>query len=221
MMARIACAIINRFSPVLFADNDHCDKLLEKIESHFVEQNTVQQLIRNFDLERRINWKKSTATDVANFLRLPQDNVQNITLGPYMICMGKRYNVRHLMKSDLFEVLFHKDHDNLIRVKLLSRFRRAMIHTLWEKYGTKANVPYIENIKWYFCLCQQLAITLGPCSHVAAVLLYLFHEIRLPRHPVRENCWQILNAAERLVCGENEIENSDSSRIFDTNSQCT
>lgn len=100
-------------------------------------------------------------------------------------------------------MLLNKHTDDIVLVKLQSRFRSPLEHHVFVKFEPAVNGDTSGKILGHFCKCQQGARTLGACSNITAVLWYLGyarHE-NLPCS-TRNYCDVLLDAAERTAAEE-------------------
>lgn len=200
-LVRISCALINKFGKPILVESEKHEMILQQVEERVEMHNLMEDKVKEFDLKKNAKWRKASASTVVGFPRLSESDVKKITLGPYQIAKGERYIERDLKADPSYTVMVHKEMDGIIRVKLQSRFRRAITHNVWIEYKDDAFREPASRILGYFCYCEQGARNLGCCAHVAAVLLHLGRDIRDPPKPKnrRVGTFLLLDAAEAAI----------------------
>ncbi len=222
-IVRIACALINKFGKPLLVESDKHLKILKEVEDRLEMPNLMADKVKEFELKKNKKWTKATSGEVIGFPRLSEADIWQISLGPYQIQKGQRYTERDLKLDPLYRVLIHKEQDGLIRVKLQSKYRRAVTHNLWVEFCDDPMREPAKRILGYFCYCEQGARNLGCCAHVAAVLLYLGRDAYDPQpQPKRRlGSFLLLDAAEAVCRREarQASDGSDASHVEETESQ--
>ncbi|CAL8083599.1 unnamed protein product [Orchesella dallaii] len=169
---RIACALINAFSPPLSVNKDWHRMLLDKVD----ERMNLNNELRNAIEAKQINlsylkWSKVGSDSLTEFPVLSENDIFEITLGVYQINNAKFYAKRHLEEDPSFQLYFYKENDSIIRAKIHSRFHNGQHHLLWIKLDNtaegRARIPY------YYCKCKVGARDVGCCSHITVVIWYL------------------------------------------------
>ncbi len=211
-VVRIACALINKFGKPLLIESEKHQKILKEVESRLEMPNLMADKVKEFELKKNKKWMKATSGEVIGFPRLSEDDIWQISLGPYQIKKGQRYTERDLKLDPLYRVLIHKEQDGLVRIKLQSKYRRAVTHNLWVEFCDDPKREPANRILGYFCYCEQGARNLGCCAHVAAVLLYLGRDAYDPQpQPKRRlGSFLLLDAAE-AVCRREARQAGDGS----------
>lgn len=210
-IVRVSCAILNKFGKLLLVESEKHQVLLEQVEARIDMGNLLQDKVDEFQLKRNIKWKKASAATVVGFPQLSEQDVQEITLGPYQMNQGERYIERDMKLDPLYTVYIHKEEVGIIRMKLKSRFRRAVTHNLWIEYNDDASRKPSSRILGWYCCCEQGARNLGCCSHVASVLLHLGRDIHeTPRERKRRvGCFLLLDSAEAAIRREAQLAPED------------
>ncbi|CAC5410204.1 unnamed protein product [Mytilus coruscus] len=113
---------------------------------------------------RSSSWCKIDAASV-DFPSITED-LRNLTLGVYQIKLAKSYVAEHVTENNDFEVLVHKQENNLICAQMQSRHVSARAYLLWIQYDE------VTVLGW-FCKCRAGARIVGMCAHVSAVIWYL------------------------------------------------
>lgn len=89
----IVLAIINKFAPPLFTENDFYNDIVEKILSRAEKINELEKEIQLFG--KQTIWQEVDETSSRNCPRLTLEELEMITLGTYQLNMGKLYNSQH------------------------------------------------------------------------------------------------------------------------------
>lgn len=172
---RIGCALINKYGKRVFTEKARHEKLAQQVEERLQLRNLLKEKVVNPDgriAHSKPQWQKVTVGALEGFPKMTESDIELITLGPYQIQQGKRYNVQHLDGSALYEFYIHKHSEALIQVQLRSRFRRALTHNVYVEFSKEESRLPEQRILGWFCRCECGSRNLGCCSHVAAVLLY-------------------------------------------------
>ncbi|OXA38533.1 hypothetical protein Fcan01_26735 [Folsomia candida] len=178
-LLKVTVAILNAFSPPIFTQSPWHEDLIEYVASRLESPNLVQALVEQNNLQRgNAAWNTADEDDVLEFPELSLDELKLITLGPYQLNIGIQYNWQHAPSGGGYDFQLHKDMDDLLRIKLRSRFSRRPTHTVWIFFTPWGHG--FESIRGWYCLCKSGSRTLGCCGHVAAVLRYLSYDRFLP-----------------------------------------
>lgn len=169
---RIAGAIINRYPPINMqnATVEIARNMLQRRN----DVNVVQARVENDNLRyRNAQWQR-LHEQVSTFPRLEIDYLRDLTLGVYQVNLSPSYIQDKLQRDDddklQIDTLFQEN--NLIRVRVYSRFRNRTKHQVFISYIPENEIEQ-EVINGYYCTCQSGARTLGTCAHVASILWYL------------------------------------------------
>ncbi len=207
-IVRISCAILNKFGKPLVVESEKHQKFLEQVEARLEMPNLLQDKVEEFQLKRRVMWEKASATTVVGFPKLMESDILEITHGPYQINQGERYIERDLKLDPLYTVFVHKEEGGILRIKLKSRFRRAVTHNLWIEYNDDSSRNPTSRILGWYCCCENGARNLGCCSHVTSVLLYLGRDMYEPPEAKkrRVGVFLLLDSAEACARREAQLE---------------
>lgn len=93
-MLLIGLAIINKFSPPLYSENDFQKEIMEGIFSKIDEVNELEEEVKTFSKKSSV-WKKVDEISAQDFPRLTLEDLKKITLGIYQLNMAKLYNNQH------------------------------------------------------------------------------------------------------------------------------
>ncbi|XP_076107099.1 uncharacterized protein LOC143075538 [Mytilus galloprovincialis] len=167
---RIVCSICNKYFKPLSSGDPEEDQLLGCKMIYLSKQNNLlKEKIESENLDRiRSNsttWCKIDAASIA-FPSITEEDLRNLTLGVYQIKLAKSYVAEHVTENSDFEVLVHKQENNLICAKIQSRHVSSKAHLLWIQYDE------VTVLGW-FCKCRAGARVVGMCAHVSAVIWYL------------------------------------------------
>ena len=177
---RIACAIINAYSPPIIMQNANSE-LAKSMLDLAKTPNVVQAKVEEMGLEKvkRTDWIPMTAEGhLPGFPVLTEDYLRDLTVGVYQLKLAKSYVEDKVRRESEYTLDVLLDEPGLIRVRIYSRFTNSTKYFLWISYVDSsydaAGDPDKENpiLGWY-CKCKTGARTLGCCAHVASVLWYL------------------------------------------------
>ncbi|CAC5393858.1 unnamed protein product [Mytilus coruscus] len=147
---RIVCSICNKYFKPLSSGDPQEDQLLG---------------CKMIYLSKSSSWCKIDAASV-DFPSITEEDHRNLTLGVYQIKLAKSYVAEHVTENNNFEVLVHKQENNLICAKMQSRHVSARAYLLWIQYDE------VTVLGW-LCKCRAGARIVGMCAHVSAVIWYL------------------------------------------------
>jgi hypothetical protein len=165
---RIACSIINRFSPPLSNNSPRHDRIASRALELVDKENEMRTRVEEERLDRNTkSWRKASDSECQDFPRLTMDDFETITLGVYQTALSKLYTRRHMKDSEDFEIKLNTEFENVVRAKIKSRYSGSKQHNLWIEYFP--GVDGAEAIKGYYCRCKQGSRTLGCCAHVCTV----------------------------------------------------
>ncbi|XP_062579084.1 uncharacterized protein LOC134241007 [Saccostrea cucullata] len=161
---RIVCAISNKYLPPLSTGNaDDDEALANKMQYLSKRVNILQIFVEENALDKRSSsWEVSS--DSLNVPKLDEEELRNLTCGVYQLRLCPSY-IQEYIEGDA-DILVHKEHPGLIRVKLQSRHISSKKYMLWIQYTESAVTA------WY-CKCCGGARVVGVCSHIASVVWYL------------------------------------------------
>ncbi|CAC5400666.1 unnamed protein product [Mytilus coruscus] len=165
---RIVCSICNKYFKPLSSGDTQEDQLLGCKMIYLSKQNNLlKEKIESENLHRirSSSWCKIDAASV-DFPSITEEDLRNLTLGVYQIKLAKSYVAEHVTENNDFEVLVHKQENNLICAKMQSRHVSARAYLLWIQYDE------VTVLGW-FCKCHAGARIVGMCAHVSAVIWYL------------------------------------------------
>lgn len=194
---RIACAIINKYFPLLFGNKEFHNVISEVCVDNVVPQsNALKEEIERLGVKRMTTrWEKASASSVVEFPKLSMEDLQKITLGTYQIKIAERYIQCHLKAEPEFGIFIHRDMEDIIRARIQSRFSKSKTHDAWIKFG--ANENGCKAIKGYYCSCKVGERTLGCCSHLATVMRYLGFDRHHPKTTFRSHyAWDAIDCAD-------------------------
>jgi hypothetical protein len=165
---QVSIAIINAFSPPLFTEREFHVIVAEKVAQRLNKSNDLQELVESTGLARtRVKWQLADEDCALDFPEMSLDDLMQITLGPYHVEMGARYNKQHIARGNGYIYYVHVQVPGLIQIKLKSRHQKSVEYKLWVEYTPHMNGS--DSISGYYCTCPSGARTLGCCSHVASV----------------------------------------------------
>lgn len=179
---RIACAIINKYFPPLFSNQEFHDVISEVSTDLTSQTNDLKGQIEQLGLKRMTTrWEKASESSVVDFPKLSMEDLKRITLGTYQIKIAKKYIGHHMKESSQFGIFIHRENTGLIRARIQSRFSRSKTHDAWVKFETTENG--YKAITGLYCTCKVGERTLGCCSHLTSIIRYLGFDRHQPEKP--------------------------------------
>ncbi|XP_048750412.2 uncharacterized protein LOC125662290 [Ostrea edulis] len=161
---RIVCAISNEYlAPLSTGNADDDEALATKMQYLAKRVNSLQTFVEENALDRRSsNWE--VAPDSLNFPKLDEEELRNLTCDVYQVRLCPSY-MQEYIEGDA-DILVHKEHPGLIRVKLQRRHVTSKKYLLWIQYSE-------STVSAWYCKCSAGARVVGVCSHIASVVWYL------------------------------------------------
>lgn len=189
----ICAGILNRYFPPITMNGANAE-LAQEILQRANQPNAMKDRVENQQLQqRRGRWVPLNHEHIPNFPELSLEYLRDLTVGTYHINLAASYiqDTRQRERQTEVHVDDNNNIENVIRVRIYSRFRNATKYQLWIQYD---NVEILA----YYCTCKSGARTVGTCAHVASVawfLGYARHEnVRFPSTALLDN---ILDAHHR------------------------
>lgn len=119
---KIACAILNAYSPPLLSDDPKHIKILEGVRNRSQLNNTLKSDIGKKNLYRRqAHWIPANQFSAPNFPRLTENELFDITLGCYQINNAAGYVKEHFYDKGQYEILMHQEKEDILRARIQSR----------------------------------------------------------------------------------------------------
>lgn len=199
-IVKIACAIVNKFGKPLFTQSEKHELILRKVEERLDLNNSLADRVNSegSELKKNKGFLKVGEEKLDDFPKLTEQDLFEITLGPFQIHCADAYNINHLERNPKYELQILRDEPGIVRANLQSRFKRYRSHQLWIEFCPEQNG--VEAIRGYYCECEVGRRTLGTCSHVTAVLKYLGKDRHEPPQQTRVPFHHhMLDAAEHSV----------------------
>lgn len=204
----IAFALLNVFHKPILSDKEHAD-LAVIMKSRLNVPNLLKDVVQHHSLSKvRVPYIDVNYTLLDNdennaiiqFPHLSQNDLYNISLGPYQIKNALSYYAQHQQENIFLVQKFQPNPRNplsklnyanfgitvtdplLVKAYMKSRFRSTKNHHIFVLVDKSKTGR--ESIVEYFCTCETGSRTVGCCSHVMTIIWYLGHgqynDIRVP-----------------------------------------
>ena len=150
-------------------------------------------LQKNNLIHKRTLFKELQEDDpeLNNFPKLSIESLRDITLGVYQVKQAPSYSKEHMCNGS-YNILIHKENQNLVKVKIQSRHIRS-----WVEFDPNDIQELITS--WY-CTCKVGARVVGCCSHIASVIWFLGYE----RH--QENPTRVVTISTDTILDASEVD---------------
>lgn len=102
-----------------------------------------------------------------NFPRLTEEYIKAVSFGIYQRKQARSYVEEFIDEDGNYQYELFKELDDVLRVKLKSRFGSNTIHNTYIQFDNTSN-----NIASWYCDCKSGARTVGACSHVISVMWF-------------------------------------------------
>jgi hypothetical protein len=131
----ICCARLNKYFPPLFSDSPRHEEIVTDVILRAAMSNSLQEELDRKQLSTRAisRWEPVNGSSIAEFPRLPMQELLQFTLGIYQIKRSAWYINQHMSESGQFEFFMHRQEDKLIRIKMQSRHRSGTQYNVWVK----------------------------------------------------------------------------------------
>lgn len=207
---RIVCAIINKYFPPLFNNNEFHEVIAEVSENQHSTTNELKDEIESLGIQRMsAKWEKANENTIPDFPELSLEDLKRLTLGTYQVKIAEKYVEQHLREDSDFGIFVHRENDTIIRARIQSRFSKSKKHNTFVKFDVENTG--LEAIKGYYCSCKVGERTLGCCSHVTTVIRYLGHDRHQPPklRPRMHTAWDAIDCNADSDADSSLDENPD------------
>ena len=176
---KIGAALINCFGKVVISDKDNGPAIAERMLLKLKEnKNPLIKLYKANELHKKSKFEKLTVSSISDFPRLGREAIQSeITFGSYQLEQGMGYLTEHNSEKGSIQILICSEkypkssRSKIVRADFRSRHSDASKYRLLIKY--RPNAKTSAGIEWWYCTCRSGARTVGCCSHIAGLILYL------------------------------------------------
>ena len=180
---RIVCSLCNAFRPPLVTSSESDGILAKRMMVLAKSSNTLQgKVFKHSWDKKRVIWKKINDSNLEDFPELTENELRDLTMGIYQLKQAESYTDEHFDDNGLYEIMTHKEEDNIIKAQIRSRHTSSKTYTLWIEYNQGLNP-----ITGWYCGCRSGARTVGCCAHIASVLWYLGYNRHQTDHNIRSN----------------------------------
>ena len=168
---QIAGFLHNTFSKRLDCRNHLSYEIIERMQSQEHIANTLAEEVEenNFNL-KRVCFRKITDNDMLDFPEMSLDEIKIFCTGIHQLKQAVSYLGELLGDNNELNLEFHKEKNNLVRIKMKSRHKTSKTYRIYIEYTP--NGTGLEGIKRYVCECPNGLRTVGCCSHIATVLFF-------------------------------------------------
>lgn len=175
---KIAAALLNAFTPP-FAENIHAEQFVSIIFERLFLTNTVAELVRVHNLNRRGSWFIPIDATTISFPRLSMEELTLFACGVYQIRQARSYVGEHFRFHGVYTLEVSRERIHgldginpmLLRAKIKSRHSSARTYFVFIVAETNMNGR--DAIISYCCNCIVGLRTVGCCSHVMSIIWYL------------------------------------------------
>ena len=120
---------------------------------------------------RKLAFKNISSEDLLDFPELTENDLVLLFSGTYQMKQSMSYLAEMIDANNQLKILYCKESDNVIRLSVPSRHKNRQSYKCFINYA-KDSAGH-EAIKKYCCDCPNGNRTVGCCSHVAAIIVYL------------------------------------------------
>ena len=120
---------------------------------------------------RKLAFKNISSEDLLDFPELTENDLVLLFSGTYQMKQSMSYLAEMIDANNQLKILYCKASDNVIRLSVPSRHKNRQSYKCFINYA-KDSAGH-EAIKKYCCDCPNGNRTVGCCSHVAAIIVYL------------------------------------------------
>jgi len=151
---KIACCIINAYSPPLKMDSEEDSDLAKIMLSRAGMPNLMQSLVENENLlTRRVIWLEINDSSIPDFPKLSERDLRMLTLGVYQLKEAVSYTAEHLNPDGMYQLFHHKDekYKEILFAKIQSRHHSGSSHKVFIHYLAGSNS--ISGVTGWYCQC--------------------------------------------------------------------
>lgn len=166
---RIVCSICNAFRPALVTSPESDEVIAKRMMAQAKNPNKLQcTVVANGWDKKRVIWEKINESELNDFPELTENELRDLTMGVYQLKQARCYTDEHFDENGQYEILAHKEQNNILKAQIRSRHTSNKSYNLWIEYGQGLNP-----INGWYCQCKCGARTVGCCAHVASALWFL------------------------------------------------
>lgn len=135
--------------------------------------------------------------------------IKALTFGIYQLKQARSYVEDFVDENGNYQFEVIQEENNLIRVKIKSRFVNNCLHNVFIQYNAKKSRKPIEG---YYCDCKVGARMLGTCAHVTSVLHFFGVarcNIDLIKPSITNDFIRFCYDANEEIDSESETDDSD------------
>ena len=204
---KFVCALINKYRPQLASTNDSekfdlYKQMIEKAN----EENTLMHEVLNYP--KRLSKNRVVNINELGFPKLTEEYIKSLTFGIYQMNQCIPYTITHLNQEADYVCELFDEFQEIIRVRIKSRFSSQAVHNTWIKFSSISSMDPIQG--WY-CDCKAGTRVFGACGHVTIVVWYLGYGIYNRENLLSKKSENFHNFC--LDCDREDLDINDSSLI--------
>jgi len=190
----ICAGIINAYFPSITMQGANAELAQELIRRANLPNELKNRVEAEQLQQRRARWVPLENIHIPDFPHLTLEYLRDLTVGTYQLHLAPSYiqDARQRERPNEIHLDQENNLENLIRIRLFSRFRNATKYQLWIEYNN-------NTILGYYCTCKSGARTVGTCAHVASItwlLGYARHAENI-QYPTTKLLDHVLDARHR------------------------
>ncbi|KMQ84861.1 hypothetical protein RF55_16997, partial [Lasius niger] len=171
---RIASFLNNTFGKRFHSDVDTFDDIIQRMHSQKkCAEYFAAEVEENGWLRRKLPFKSVTSDDILDFPEMTERDLKILFTGSYQLAQAVSYLAEMVDKDGKLKIEYVKDQSNVLKLKVPSRHISRTAYRCFLRY--KPNSVGVSGLTHYTCECANGKRTVGCCSHIAAVVYYLFH----------------------------------------------
>ena len=119
---RIVCSLCNAFRLPFVTSTDSEEVIARRLMALAKCANKLQDKVMKSGWDKkRVIWKKINDTKLDNFQELTEDELRDLTMGVYQLQQAKTYTDEHFYENGLYEIMAHKEEDDVLIAQIRSR----------------------------------------------------------------------------------------------------
>ncbi|KYN04658.1 hypothetical protein ALC62_04469 [Cyphomyrmex costatus] len=166
---RIASFLNNTFGKRLQSDVE----IVQRMHNQKDAENTLAiEAEEKGWFRRKLIFKNITGNDLLDFPEMTEKDMKIFFTGSYQLSQAVSYLAKMVDKNGKLNIEYVKDEKNVLKLKVPSRHIFRTTYRCFLRYTP--NSIGVSGVTHYACECANGRRTIGCCSHIAAIIYYLF-----------------------------------------------
>ena len=147
--------------------------MVERMHTQKSIENTLAiEAVKEGWFRKKLSFQSITPEDLLDFPEVTKRDLKILFTGSYQLSQAVSYLAEMVNKEGTLNTENVKDEKNVLKLKVLSRHIFRTTYRCFSRY--KLNSVGVSGLTHYACECANGIRTVGCCSHIAAIVYYLF-----------------------------------------------